>query len=348
MSNTLDNLINVSISIASRGASSESYDQLLLIGAAPEAKTASSAEVGTYGGLEEVAAAGWAPGDAIYAAAAVAWSQDAGPGKLVIAVRGSEETVKDVLQKALGSDIAWYGACIAGGTPEDDAAAAEWCEANEKLFFYITSFAAESNPVSDKYLRSAGLILKSVDGRNAYAHVAWAAECFRYEPGQETWAYKTLRGITADSLSAAEREKADKMHLNCYSTVAGKAITTNGITAGGEYIDVIRFRDWLRNRIQTNIYNIFLANPKVPFTDAGITLVESQIVAALKEGQAKGGIVDTEYDGDTEVPGYTVTVPRAADIPEEDRKKRRLSGVRFSAKLAGAVHLVEVRGSLVY
>ena len=249
MSNALDRLVNVSISIASQGASSESYDRLLLIGTAPKAKAASPPDVAAYGSPEEVSAAGWAPGDAVYDAAAVAWSQDAGPGKLVIAVRKTDETVQDVLQKASASDTVWYGVCIAGGTAEDDAAAAEWCEANEKLFFYTTSFEAETSPVSGEYLRSAGLILKSQAGRNAYAHVAWAAECFRYEPGRETWAYKTLRGITADSLTTAEREKAEQMNLNCYTAVAGRNITTNGITAGGEYIDVIRFRDWLHNRI---------------------------------------------------------------------------------------------------
>ena len=40
--------------------------------------------------------------------------------------------------------------------------------------------------------------------------------------------------------------------------------------------------------------------------------------------------------------------PLAADLTDEQKKSRVLVDVKFSALLAGAIHVVEVTGSLVY
>ena len=45
-----------------------------------------------------------------------------------------------------------------------------------------------------------------------------------------------------------------------------------GKTGGGEWIDVIRFRDWLQNDMQVRVVNLLIVNPKIPYTDNGIGL----------------------------------------------------------------------------
>ena len=45
---------------------------------------------------------------------------------------------------------------------------------------------------------------------------------------------------------------------------------------------------------------------------------------------------------------YTVTVPRAADLDAATRKSRKLTGVTWSAQLAGALIAAKIGGTLNY
>ena len=104
-----------------------------------------------------------------------------------------------------------------------------------------------------------------------------------------------------------------------------------------------------RLALGVNVFNALKTNRKVPFTDGGIGLIEGQMEATLSKGQTVGGIAPTEYDSDdNEIPGYTVTVPLASDLTEAERKSRKLTGCRYTARLAGAIHIVEIHGNLTF
>ena len=95
--------------------------------------------------------------------------------------------------------------------------------------------------------------------------------------------------------------------------------------------------------------NLFLGLPKVPFTDQGIALVQNAVIDALEEGVRAGGIVQdaSSEDGEAEQ-SYTVTVPRAADLDAATRKSRKLTGVTWTANLAGALIAAKISGTLNY
>ena len=170
-----------------------------------------------------------------------------------------------------------------------------------------------------------------------------------YDPGTETWHMKELATIVPSALSTDQKKKLDEQHINTFLRYAGANITIGGYTLAGEWIDVIRFRDWLKSEMQINVFNALKVNRKVPFTDDGIGLIEGKMEETLKRGQDIGGIAPTEYDADdNEIPGYTVTVPRASDLTEAERKSRKLTGCRYTARLAGAIHAVEIEGFLTF
>ena len=122
-----------------------------------------------------------------------------------------------------------------------------------------------------------------------------------------------------------------------------------GKTASGEWIDLIRFRDWLQNDMQVRVVNLLVTNKKIPYTDGGIGLVQNQMIASLKAGQQAGGIAPTEYDEDqNEIPGYVTKVPLAANLTAVQKASRKLKGVSFQARIAGAIHMVEINGNLTY
>ena len=127
------------------------------------------------------------------------------------------------------------------------------------------------------------------------------------------------------------------------------SITQNGKVAAGEWIDVIRFRDWLQEEMTVNIFNALVNSDKIPYTDTGIAIIENQMRAALRLGQTRGGIAPTEYDEDgNENLGFTIEVPLASSISANTKASRILEDVKFTARLAGAIHAVDIKGSLTY
>ena len=71
--------------------------------------------------------------------------------------------------------------------------------------------------------------------------------------------------------------------------------------------------------------------------------------AALSAAQQNNGIDTDRIKSDGEVEkGYTITVPLASEVSASDKKNRKLSGVSFTARLAGAIHETQIKGTLVY
>lgn len=256
------------------------------------------------------------------------------------------------------SEAGFYGIHLTSfKDPADVEAAASWTEAHEKIFGFEYD-DLEHCPVKNfSYFRSFGMYSGNADGYengrqpsgNQYAALAWMAKCFGYDPGSETWHLKELAAIVPSSLSADQNKQLEEKNINRFMRYAGCNCTIGGTMVSGEWIDVIRFRDWLKTDMQTRVFNILKGNRKVPFTDPGISLIEGAMEKSLKEGQDMGGIAPSEYDSDDNlVPGYQVSVPRASDLTEAQRKSRKLPGCKYSARLAGAIHAVNIQGFLTF
>ena len=216
----------------------------------------------------------------------------------------------------------------------------------------------DSCPVKNfSFYRTFGIFSGLADGyaaekqpaENQYAALAWMAKCFGYNPGTETWNLKELATIVPTKLSTEQKKALGAENINTFLRYAGCNCAMGGMTLAGEWIDVIRFRDWLKNELQVRTFNALKTNRKVPFTDGGIGLIEGVMDSTLKDGQDIGGIAPTEYDDDDNpIYGYTVTVPKASDLTEAERKSRKLTGCKWSARLAGAIHAVEISGNLTF
>ena len=150
-------------------------------------------------------------------------------------------------------------------------------------------------------------------------------------------------------LTTTEMNALAGARLNYFVKVGNKNITMNVKVIGDEWADVIRFRDWLKNDMQVRVVNLFITRPKVPYTDPGIALVQNQMIASLKAGQDAGGIAPTEYDEDgNEIPGFITSVLLSASLSASEKASRKLTKCKFTARLAGAIHFVEIKGTLTY
>lgn len=267
------------------------------------------------------------------------------------------ETIAKSMELIIAEDNDFYGICMTSRSEEDILALADWTESHIKLFGTSIAQAGAkdasvTNDIGSKlkeanYYRTFWFYHEKAD--TEFPECANMTRCFAINPGGETWANKKLAGVSTDPLTETEYKAITFKNGNTFETVRNVAITQNGKVTAGEWIDVIRFRDWLQEEISTNIFNLMINRDKIPYTDAGIAIIENQIRTALDLGQERGGIAPTEYDElSNENQGYTISVPLAANIPANTKANRILEDISFTARLAGAIHAVEIKGNLTY
>lgn len=274
-----------------------------------------------------------------------------------ISPSAASSAVEDDLNAIYDEDNRWYGLVLTERVKQAQLDAAEWAEANEKLFITATSEAEVLNASvttdlvstlkNSRYFRTA--VLYHTNANTEYPDAAWIGRVFTIQPGGETWALKGLSSITPSRLTATQRTTIFNKGGNAFEFYQEQiALTNPGKTAAGEWIDVIRFRDWLKDTIQVNMTQMLINRDKLPYTNAGIQVAVANLRASLQEGVEAGGIAADELNtaGET-VPGYIVTFPNAVDVPQSIKATRVLY-LEFQARIAGAIHMVEISGSLSY
>lgn len=245
------------------------------------------------------------------------------------------------IQAVRDEDDDWYALMLTSRTVADIRLTAAHIEGLRKLFLACNEDAAVLTGVSTdiasvleaaNYFRTA--FLWSGDQEN-FTESRLAGARLPLDPGSETWNFAQLAGGTPDLLTAGQITNLENKKANYFQTVAGVSIVQNGQVAGGEWIDVIRGIDWLQARISERVYGVLISVPKVPYTDAGVAQIQMALEAQLTEA-VRVGLLSS----------YTVSVPKVADVDPADRQARLLPDVTFNGTLAGAVHAVEINGTV--
>lgn len=254
----------------------------------------------------------------------------------------------DTLDTILTLDADWYGVAIDVNSPKNMDKVARWALANDRVAGFGPQYTKPSQFGSGEFSTSAdytallsndsafGLFTKAP--RSSFPEVAWFGTMFPRDPGSATWAFKTLEGVGADSWTSTERATIEGSGVkgNHYAAEAEVGITRPGKTFGGEWIDVTIGLAWLQARLEERLFALLVNNPKIPYTDAGIALVAAEVRAQLQEAEDRG-LIDS---------GWTVTTLAAASQDSADRAARILRGVEFQARLAGAIHKINIAGTV--
>ena len=255
------------------------------------------------------------------------------------------------------ADNAWYGLISSDRTKQVQLDFAAWTETQEKLFGCASNEAAIlaqgvttdviSTLKNTQYFRTFACY--SGNANTQYGDSAWMNKVFTLAPGSETWALKRLAAITPDNISATERNTVIGKGGNTFEYFQPTiALTSPGKTVAGEWIDVIRGRDWLKDIIQTNLVQMMTNRSKVPYTDAGIQLCAANLRKSLQQAVNAGFVAPDEIDVDGKtIPGFIVDAPISAEIDPLVKASRVLT-LGFQARLAGAIHVVNVNGSVGY
>lgn len=243
----------------------------------------------------------------------------------------------------------WYALYTLYNSKAYAIAAAAWIEsAGMKIY------VCESNDTNSVITAVGNTELLDTIKTNAYArtlgfyhpspaNMAGAAllgRCLPLDPGSVTFFGKTLAGVTPVSLTATHRQNLTDRRASSYETVAGVNITFGGqvgsTTTG--FLDVRRDLDFIQDDMTKAVFGAMVGADKIPFTDPGIAIIEAEVRGSLKRATDKGILAEN--------PAFVVTVPAAADVDTANKSARTLPNVKFSATLAGAIHKVQLVGTV--
>jgi len=259
------------------------------------------------------------------------------------------ETIGTTMNAIVDESDAWYGIVLTDRTQATVELMAAWAETRTKVFGTASADAniPDTTAAADATTIAATLKAASYARTFVFYHSLAATEfidaalfgkILTQDPGSYTAKFKTLSSVSVDTLTDTQVTNIRAKNCNYYTEVGGVNITQEGVVSEPEFIDVIIFVDWLQSDMTSNIFSKLVNLPKVPFTDSGIGVVEAEVRASLNRGIDRGGLADD--------PAPVISVPKAADVSTVDKAARTLPDVTFSATLAGAIHKVEVSGTV--
>lgn len=257
---------------------------------------------------------------------------------------GTPDGIEDDIIAVQAVNDEWYTVHLTTLSKAVIKAAAGYIETQIKLMVTSSADDACYDPVSTTdvlyeldaaaYARTA--CMYHHDALEEFPGAGWAGLALPKDPGSLTWMFKTIAGVTFTDLNSGEQTAIKNKNGNCYVRISGVNMTQWGITSSGEYIDVIRGIDFLRARLQEYIFARLVNLDKVPYTDKGVGIVEAEIRAVLDLCINQGILAAS--------PAPTVGVPLVENVSSTDRANRLLPDVTFEARLAGAIHAVEIDG----
>jgi hypothetical protein len=271
--------------------------------------------------------------------------------KMSITVVTANNGVVEDLIAARDEDDDWYFLLTTTHTQLQTELIAGYVETIIKLFCYQTNdddskdlpATGDTTSVmavlkSLNYDRSFGVWVPTAD-LGEYKHTGWVGLMAPKDPGSATWKFKEINAASADKFTANEKKNIQDKSGNVYVTIAGINMFEEGVVASGEYIDIMRGTDWIQARIQEQVFGLLTSSEKVPYDDGGIESIGLQVEDVLDRAVDRTILV-----GGEDAP--VVTVPKRSETTKADRANRFLRDVTFTGFYAGAIHKVQIDGTL--
>lgn len=290
--------------------------------------------------LAEVVTAGFEDTSEVYKAAELLYMQSNSPSK--IAVCASTEPTVSALPAILGKG--WRQLVVVSGADDSGVAAiSDYIEACGKSAVYFAKVAKDSDAIADVAGNERTVLVAYEDSDVAHPEAAVVGATAGMEAGSFTYKNIILKGVTPQSYSETD---VTVMHQNGVITIlkkAGDIVTSEGVTASGEYIDIVDSQDYIIEQIEYQAQSLMNRVNKLAYDNAGISALEGVVVSVLK-GAANQGMIAQTADGEYD---YTVTFLPRSECSDTDISSRQYYGGSFSFVLAGAIHVARITGQIV-
>lgn len=292
--------------------------------------------------VAEVVAAGFAVTTDVYKAAQLIYAQENAPKQIAVcAVTGDAVTAladNTLVNKGWRQLIVISEGDDASAVP-DIITAVETLDG--KLYFAGLD-VDDDTAITTSGIRRTVLFYCNATEDAPVPVAALVGDAAGREAGSFTYKNLILKGIEAQELSDAEIEAIHKKGGITFVSKAGDNVTSEGKVVGGEYIDIIDSEDYIIQQMAYRTQKVLNSTAKVPYTNNGIALLESVAIDVL-QGAFNNGMIATKEDGS---PDYSVSYALREDTTEENRAARKYLGGTFAFALAGAIHYVEITGTI--
>ena len=115
------------------------------------------------------------------------------------------------------------------------------------------------------------------------------------------------------------------------------------------FVDDIHSTDALAEDIRVAVFGLLArVSTKIPYTEPGMAQIKAEVAASLERFVSNGFLAPSVDEDGNLLPAYTITSGAVANASAVDRANRVAPPVQFTARLAGAVHSVEIIGTLIF
>jgi hypothetical protein len=168
-----------------------------------------------------------------------------------------------------------------------------------------------------------------------------------------TLKFKQEPGVVAESLNSTQAAALEAKNCNVFVNYNNNtAILEQGVMADGTFIDIVLGTDWLAVELQVQLYNLlYTSTTKIPQTDQGMQLLTTQCEAVCSQAVVNGLLAPGVWNsggfgilkqGDFLPKGFYVYNAPVATQTQNDRAARMAMPIQIAAKLAGAIHSIDV------
>lgn len=298
-----------------------------------EEKATSEKAYAEYSSLAALVTAGYTEKSGVYKVAKLIFMQEHAPQK--IAVCSTESTAIVWLGVASNMSKDWRQLLILnmGDTETDVAGVMSAIEAEKtypKMYYASLDYDDEA-ALTVKDIERTVLCYYTATEEIPVPVAALAGEVAGCEVGSYTLNNMKVKGIDGLDLSQTEIEAIHAKGGITYVISAGDVVASEGITAGGKFVDTTDGNDYIKQQLEYKTQKVFNNNLKVPYTDNGIAMLESAAVEVMTDAQNKG-IIDS----------FEVNYLLREDTTAEDRANRKYVGGNIKYTMQGAIHEIDI------
>ena len=169
-----------------------------------------------------------------------------------------------------------------------------------------------------------------------------------------TMKFKQLPGISTVPLTETQLAALESRRINTYVSIGNtSSVIREGVQAASDWFtDSLVNLDNYKEELQVEVYNVFLRNKKVPYTQAGQNLLVSAAAKINRRYTDNGTFAPRDVESDNTETGYdtlpatSITPASVAGATMSERAARIAPPIAITAYEAGAFHSVAIAVSV--
>lgn len=295
-----------------------------------------------------------------------------------------QEEVDDALNEIMAVDDEPYYVMVdqtitaqpTGLTKNTHQAIAQWCNTTGRYIYSMGTTGADSLVTNETTSQAAQVFALGLDrvamtwtDEASYACASIAARMGAVDygaPGSDITAkFKQLPGFAASStLTKTQKSELDRKRVNSYISVGGTAIYAEGVLGKvGAWWDLRQFTDWLSLTLETDIFEALVQAGKVPYTNAGLAVIQDVIAGVCETGIRAGAIApgdvttvqkqeiiritgNSQFDGHLDN-GWLAYLPAVSTATSQQRADRAIPPGNLWVTTSGAIHFASLTLEIV-